>query len=191
MEPQFNSLFNVPVLFKETKINTKPLIKYINKISKNSKVVNSNIGGIHSPYFDIKDPVLNDLKKEIIKNMDNYFNNLMFENTKLKFKNMWSITNKSRDYNLTHNHPFSMFSGVFYVKVPKNCGRIIFEHPAMSSMHFWYGLKRKEFNNYNSATWAFDIKEKDLLIFPSWLYHRVEPNLSNKERIVISFNIGA
>jgi len=29
------------------------------------------------------------------------------------------------------------------------------------------------------------------LIFPSWLYHRVEPNLSNKERIVISFNIGA
>jgi ectoine hydroxylase-related dioxygenase (phytanoyl-CoA dioxygenase family) len=32
-------------------------------------------------------------------------------------------------------------------------------------------------------------EEGDLLIFPSYLHHSVEENLSEDERIVISFNI--
>jgi hypothetical protein len=28
-----------------------------------------------------------------------------------------------------------------------------------------------------------------MLIFPSWLYHMVEPNLSDWERVSLSFNI--
>lgn len=190
MAHQLNTLFNVPVLFKETKINTKPLFNYINKISKNSKIVNSNVGGTHSEFFDLGHPVLDDLKKEIIQNIDSMFSECKFKSKNMFFQNMWAITNRYRDYNLSHNHPYGMFSGAFYVKAPANCGKIVFEHPAMNLMHFWHGLKRDEFNQFNSPTWSFDVKEKDLLIFPSWLYHRVEPNLSKKERIVISFNIG-
>jgi uncharacterized protein (TIGR02466 family) len=190
MEHKFNSLFNVPVLFKQTNIDTKPLIKYINKVSKNSKVVNSNVGGVHSEFFDLTEPSLEELKKEIIQNMDKFFSECMFKSKNLFFQNMWAITNKYKDYNVTHNHPFAMFSGAFYVKAPVKCGKVVFEHPGMSLMHFWHGLEREKFNKYNSPTWSFDIKEKDLLIFPSWLFHKVEPNMSNKERIVISFNIG-
>ena len=55
METHFNSLFNVPVLFKQTNIDTKPLIKYISKISKNSKIVNSNVGvNLSFVFFSIK-----------------------------------------------------------------------------------------------------------------------------------------
>ena len=97
MEHRFNSLFNVPVLFKQTNIDTKPLIKYINKVSKNSKVVNSNVGGVHSEFFDLTEPSLEELKKEIIQNMDKFFSECMFKSKNLFFQNMWAITNKYKE----------------------------------------------------------------------------------------------
>ena len=87
MAHQLNTLFNVPVLFKETKINTKPLFNYINKISKNSKIVNSNVGGTHSEFFDLGHPVLDDLKKEIIQNIDSMFSECKFKSKNMFFQN--------------------------------------------------------------------------------------------------------
>jgi len=34
-----------------------------------------------------------------------------------------------------------------------------------------------------------DIEEGDLILFPSYLHHYTKPNLSDKERIVLSFNL--
>ena len=36
---------------------------------------------------------------------------------------------------------------------------------------------------------SFTPDEGDLLIFPAYLHHSVEENLSNEDRIVISFNV--
>ena len=36
---------------------------------------------------------------------------------------------------------------------------------------------------------GLDVSEGDLLIFPGYLPHKVAKNESNKDRIVISFNI--
>jgi hypothetical protein len=33
-------------------------------------------------------------------------------------------------------------------------------------------------------------KDKDLILFPSFLRHGVEPNLSESNRIIMSFNMG-
>ena len=35
---------------------------------------------------------------------------------------------------------------------------------------------------------SFEIEENVLLLFPSWLKHYVNPNLSNEDRISLSFN---
>ena len=45
------------------------------------------------------------------------------------------------------------------------------------------------FSNYLFAQTIEPLKNT-LLLFPSWLKHRVEPNLSKKNRICISFNLG-
>ena len=36
---------------------------------------------------------------------------------------------------------------------------------------------------------AFSPKDGDLILWPAWVPHEVEPNLSDKERINIAFNI--
>ena len=47
-----------------------------------------------------------------------------------------------------------------------------------------------DYNNYNSGTWWLPSEENNLYLFPSWLKHRVEPNLNkNENRISISFNL--
>jgi len=33
------------------------------------------------------------------------------------------------------------------------------------------------------------VETNDVLIFPGWLKHRVQPNNTNEERIVMTFNI--
>ena len=46
-----------------------------------------------------------------------------------------------------------------------------------------------KFTEYNSASWFVPPEENMLYIFPAWLYHKVEPNLSKQPRISFSFNV--
>jgi uncharacterized protein (TIGR02466 family) len=47
----------------------------------------------------------------------------------------------------------------------------------------------KKFNSVNSGYWYAEPKEGDLIMFPSWLRHYVEPSKSNEDRISIAFNL--
>ena len=44
-------------------------------------------------------------------------------------------------------------------------------------------------NELNNEITGLDIEEGDLIIFPSYLPHKVGKNQSGEERIVISFNV--
>ena len=46
---------------------------------------------------------------------------------KLGLGNMWANVNPTYSYNKTHTHPNSMWSGVYYIKVPKNSGKLFLE----------------------------------------------------------------
>ena len=50
-------------------------------------------------------------------------------------------------------------------------------------------IESKEFNIWNSTTWWFPSVTNELVLFPSWLNHKVEPNeRATTDRISISFN---
>jgi len=95
----------------------------------------------------------------------------------LKITSMWGNINRYKDYNGAHTHE-GVISGVFYLKVPENSGRLILCNPAVRSHN---SLLKS--NNY-------PIMPGNLacILFPSWLEHYVEPNMSEEERISISFN---
>ena len=42
---------------------------------------------------------------------------------------MWANINPPGGYNKPHLHPNSHFSGVYYIKAPKNSGQIVFNEP--------------------------------------------------------------
>lgn len=180
-------IFKTSISSIETNFDTKKLINYCKSLNK-FNIEKSNVGGIHSEYFNLKDKKI----KNLINEIEKIANLISFKkyniNKKLNISCMWSIINKNKDYNLIHDHPFSILSGVLYLKTPKNCGEIEFYNDFLIG-HFLRNQYINNFNIENSSKWFLPVKENMMYIFPSWLKHDVKPNLSNDERIIISFNL--
>ena len=157
---------------------------------KNSKgVIKSNLGGWQSdniiypdsPFFFLQDieKICQGVAKDVLK-----INKSVFLN------NAWININQKDNLNQVHTHPNNILSGVYYVKTPEKCGNIIFRHPSFDMMERdWEDIvSDSDHNVYNSDTWWLPAKANTLYIFPSWIKHLVGPNMSDEERISMSFN---
>ena len=106
----------------------------------------------------------------------------------LKITTCWGIINRKLASNSVHNHPNSILSGVYYLKTPENCGGIFFSDPRPASQMIV--PPSIEFNLWTFPKITYKAREGTMLIFPSWLLHGVEMNMSDEDRVCISFNIG-
>jgi uncharacterized protein (TIGR02466 family) len=113
----------------------------------------------------------------------------------LRIGTMWSIINPPRSANRAHVHPSCLLSGVYYIQAPERSGDIEFIEPRtvhlMNQARFQPNKKRAK-ENWTKV--RFTPREGRMLIFPSWLYHAVDPNMSElvgdaADRVIISFNI--
>ena len=125
-----HSLFACPVLIENLDIKNTPLRIYIEGLSKKSKGREiSNEGGWQSNNIPFTDDmkIFGPLCEKIISNCQQYILASSLNNSKrYGINNMWANINKYKDSNMTHCHPFSVISGVYYVKVPKDSGGIEF-----------------------------------------------------------------
>ena len=107
---------------------------------------------------------------------------------RVKLSNLWININGYKDFNRRHTHQNSIISGVFYIKVPDKLSKLRFYHPAFHLMVRDWDVDIK-YNEYTSDIWNIIPEEGKLLLFPSWLEHEVDQNLSQEKRISISFNL--
>jgi len=169
-------------------LNTKKIKKEIlNMKIKNKGKIISNYGGWQSKNFLKINQNFKDLFNQINLSVKEVEKNLGLEK-KLILKNYWCNINYLGCFNRPHTHPDSVLSGVYYVNIPKNSGNLIFENFTTHTETTYRFVKK--YNQYNSPKWAVMPKENLCVLFPSYLIHYVEPNLSNEERISISFNYG-
>jgi len=102
--------------------------------------------------------------------------------------NMWANINPPGGMNRAHQHPNSLWSGVYYIKAPKNCGNLKIDDPrSVASMS---RPKQKE-GSVPARLYRethYEPKAGRLIMFPAWLMHCVDPNESNDIRISVSFN---
>jgi len=171
----------------------KELLNYILELQKKDKKGNnhSNKGGWHSPFFDLVNPgppinFINNFKNFLKQIMENEFGWEYIPN-KQRIVAMWAIINKKESYNVKHNHQNCYLSSAYYIKKPKNSGDITFYDPKEAKTYRFPEIEKH--TPYSAETVTIEAEEGDLLIFPSYLYHSVGENLSDEERIVVSFNI--
>ena len=103
---------------------------------------------------------------------------------------MWANVNSKHSQHSAHIHPNAYYSGVYYVKAPKNSGKIIFTDPKNSIRSF--ELTPSERGKYSDAVVRqIEVVPENgmLLLFPSWLLHEVRQQFIDDERISIAFNI--
>lgn len=113
----------------------------------------------------------------------------------LRIGTMWSIINARGSSNRAHVHPGCTWSGVYYIQTPEDCGNIEFIDPRTENLMQQprYVPNRQRPQNCWTKVNVLP-KAGKMLIFPSWLYHSVAPNLSEAEgrageRVIISFNL--
>ena len=102
--------------------------------------------------------------------------------------NMWANINPPGGMNRAHQHPNSLWSGVYYIKASKNCGHLKIDDPrASASMCRPRQKEGKKPSRLYRETHYEPIAGR-CIMFPSWLIHCVDPNESNDIRISVSFN---
>lgn len=88
-----------------------------------------------------------------------------------------------------HIHPHSVISGTYYVDVPEGASAIRFEDPRLAMM--MAAPPRLEKARYeNKSFLSIRPKPGTVLLWESWLRHDVPMNLSERNRVSISFNYG-
>ncbi len=173
-------------------VNTE-LIKYIYDLKQKDEkgLERSNVHGWHSKNFNLKDTnsiqhkFLVSLKEYIFDVFEKYGWNI--DPKKIVCTDMWAIINKRNSFNVIHTHPNSYLSAAYYVKAPEKCGKFYVENPNSVSSHSYPKIEKE--TEFNANIRGLNVREGDLLFFPSYLPHKVGRNESNEDRIVISFNI--
>jgi uncharacterized protein (TIGR02466 family) len=100
----------------------------------------------------------------------------------------WAMVNGKYASNALHDHPNSILSGVYYLKTPEKSGVLSFTDPRSASRMLNPPIT--EYNLWTLPKISYKPEVGMMLLFPSWLMHGVETNMSEETRISVSFNIG-
>ena len=170
------------------KLNTNDLAQNIINWAKEDKgLTKTNVNGWHSTTDMQNKSEYKPLVDELFKMVHKVFEEECLDKQPV-LGNMWANINPSGGYNKPHVHPNSLFSGVYYVKTPPNCGRLICQDPRPGIQTVMPTRKSVEIPKYLWRDVHLQPQENRVVMFPAWLWHSVEPNQSKDIRISVSFN---
>jgi len=101
---------------------------------------------------------------------------------------MWANVNPPGGMNRAHVHPNCLWSGVYYIKAPKNSGHLKIDDPRASAAMVRPNQKKGPVPPRLFRETHYEPVAGRCIMFPSWLMHCVDPNQSNDIRISVSFN---
>jgi uncharacterized protein (TIGR02466 family) len=156
----------------------------------------TNCGGWHYAFdlFDREEAVVADFRAEMEQHVQAFLNSFRPQDRQKKDRfrlKGWINVNRAGDHNLLHCHPGCFLSATYYAKVPVTMtgGEIVFRDPRgpAVAMYETPGIDLP----WVGSGWGipFTPATGHLLLFPSWLEHRVEPFNGSEERISIAFNV--
>jgi uncharacterized protein (TIGR02466 family) len=155
----------------------------------------TNCGGWHYAFdlFKLEEPVVAAFRDEMEQHVQAFLNYFRREDRKKKDRfclQGWINVNQAGDSNVLHCHPGCFLSATYYVKVPPGMkgGEIVFRDPRgpAVAMYETPGIDLPWVGSGMGI--PFSPATGHLLLFPSWLEHRVERFEAAGERISIAFN---
>ena len=154
---------------------------------QDSGVTKTNVNGWHSKTEMHNKSEYKPLVDELFKMAHQVFNE-EFLDGKPVLGNMWANINPPGGYNKPHVHPNSLLSGVYYIKTPPNCGKLVCNDPRPGIQTCMPNRKKGEPPKHLWRDIHLQPQENRAIMFPAWLWHSVETNQSNEKRISVSFN---
>ena len=168
------------------------LLTYVYRLRKKDPkgVKLSNMLGWHSQDIDLQEskPHLKFFNK-VAPCLERVTSDLNWNRQEYGYKitSTWAIINPKYACNQSHIHGNNLISAAYYVKFPKNSGNISFVDPRPSTL--FLNPRCQKTNSLNEQEVTVHPKTGALVMFPSYLWHWVAPNLSDEDRVILSFNV--
>ena len=183
-----DGFFPTIIYAEDFKLDTNQLAENIIQWSKEDPgVAKSNRNAWHSTTDMQNRPEYRPLIDELFKMVNQVFEE-EFLTRGAALGNMWANINPPGGYNQPHVHPNAVFSGVYYVKAPPNSGQLVCSDPRPGIQTCMPNRKKGEPPKHLWRDLHLQPKENRAIVFPAWLWHSVQPNKSNENRISVSFN---
>ena len=152
----------------------------------------SNGGGWQSDNLDPATPELAALFTEVDRKLNEVHRAFDFNPAMRQvITEAWININGRGHFNYTHDHPGSLFSAVYYVKGGPDKGELELKTPIVPHTYTISNDMVGSFNAFTGHAMVIPPITGDLVIFPSWLLHRVNMSRSDEARISIAFNARA
>ena len=185
------SLFITPVFKLKIDVKNTAMIEklYNLKLEDKKGDPKSNVGGWHSHDNLYKHNEFKDISADIVKHAQETFDHMSVSKKCYPvLQSLWGIINPPGSRNKVHTHPHSFMSGVYYMKVPPKSGEIALLEPRPQA-EILDAPKDDNPNIHLAHSVSWEPEENYLIFFPSWLQHEVTNNLSNEDRVILSFNL--
>ncbi len=134
-------------------------------------------------------PIFADVTKALDKHIAAFAKDLEFDldGRELKLEDIWINILPEGGIHTSHIHPHSVISGTTYVAMPDGASALKLEDPRLPMMMAAPGRRkdaREEMRQFAYVSPAVG----DVLLWESWLRHEVPMNMSEEDRISVSFN---
>lgn len=176
------SLFPTPI--GQVKLNRDFTTEELKFIDSQEKYKNSgNATSLNRQV--LRNAEFTNLKNFVDNFVDEYFKKVFSPSTdvKLKVTQSWLNYTKKDEFHHQHTHQNSFISGVLLLKADTGKDKIHF----MKNHYQQIKIKPKDFNEFNSDSWWYELEVKQLILFPSSLSHMVK-KFEGEERVSLAFN---
>lgn len=151
-------------------------------------IVRFNVNGYQSPINLTTEAPMAPLFEFIAQMAQKATFDLQFVDCAIYISASWANFQDSRNQFMHEHLHQDTFSGVFYLQIPEGSGKLNLINPGINPL--WQGsmLVDKK-NKFNADRLKIEPKEGQILLWPSYLTHSVDPNECDDTRISIGFNV--
>ena len=190
LQDELIQLFPTPVLISKYTANYDRELDWILKqdIDSEQNCINETMGVRFNRQSDdryvLDKPELANIRTFIEEKLQYYVTNMWGSKDRLIITQSWFNRNCRGERHHEHQHPNSMISGVWYPKIHDKMPPIHFKKPLLRDV----SMGVEEYTIFNSASFMIPMNKGELVLFPSNLPHSVQQNMTDEERISLSFN---
>ena len=188
IKSQVNGIFQTPIY--RTTLTQDFSEKQLSFIDKNkTHDCQSPPGGnlITSDKSMLEKDIFKNIKQELDLIIQDYFEKIISPSNNITpyITQSWLNYMGPNQQCHTHTHSNSYVSGILYVKCHETLDKITFYNEDYHAIE----LCIKNQNLFNSDSWVFPVKTKDVVMFPSSLTHGVDTTEGDDTRISLVFNV--
>ncbi|MDF1857104.1 TIGR02466 family protein [Pseudooceanicola sp.] len=134
-------------------------------------------------------PIFADLVTVLDQHVAAFAEDLQFDlgDKALQLEDLWINILPEGGTHASHIHPHSVISGTTYVAMPDGASALKLEDPRLPMMMAAPPRRKDARNELRSFIYAAP-KIGEVLLWESWLRHEVPVNMSEDDRISVSFN---